>query len=722
MATLPLPDLTRDAAMQRPWPTRAALSRCADWCEDFLARGATDRGPWLTVALASGIGLWFLLPSAAYWFGAVAGLVICALAALAVWRGQEQRSFLLLACTLLPFMCAAGIVLIWVRSEMVGAPAIAHPQVRMLNATIIERDEQPAENRVRLTLAVRDAEEGRAMKVRVNVPFARDKADFSEGAHIRLRARLMPPAPPLVPGAFNFARKAWFDGLAASGTLIGEIELIRSAPSEQGALPALQRRLAAHVRSQVDGSAGSIAAAFASGDRGAISRADEDAMRDAGLTHLLSISGLHVSALIAACYISSLKLLALWSWLTLRVRLPLLAAGIGAAGGVAYTLLTGAEVPTVRSCLAALLILLAMALGREPLSLRMIAIAAAVVMLLWPEALIGPSFQMSFAAVIAIVALHGSAPMRRLLAPAGEIWWRRLARHAASLFITGVVIELVLTPIVLFHFHRAGFYGAFANVLAIPLVTFCAMPLIALALLLDLIGAGAPAWWLVRVSLNLLLELAHFTAAQPGAVNLFPQIDMGTIVLFAAGGFWLALWRGRVRLAGLAPICAATLLLIATPAPSMLVTSDGKNVGIAGRDGRLLTLRGEQSSYAVDHLQELSATGGEVVHLQNWPEASCSRDFCLLKLEEAGREWRLLMARSNSSVEERQLAASCAGADIVVASRRLPRSCQPRWLKADRRYLDQHGGLALYLAEERIDSVGSRSGEYGWWRRPEWGS
>lgn len=179
----------------------------------------------------------------------------------------------------------------------------------------------------------------------------------------------------MLPGGYDFARRAWFDGLAATGSAIGEVEVVGGAQAEIG-LAGVQRALAAHVRQQVDGSAGTIAAAFASGDRGAIDLADEEAMRDSGLTHLLSISGVHVSAVIAAGYFVALKLLALWPWLALRVRLPIVAAAFGAAVGVGYTLLTGAEVPTVRSCLGALLVLFALVLGREPLSVRMLAVAA----------------------------------------------------------------------------------------------------------------------------------------------------------------------------------------------------------------------------------------------------------------------------------------------------------------------------------------------------------
>jgi len=439
-------------------------------------------------------------------------------------------------------------------------------------------------------------------------------------------------------------------------------------------------------------------------------------MRDAGLTHLLSISGLHVSAVIAAAYLLAIKLLALWPWLALRVRLPLIAAALGALAGVGYTLLTGAEVPTVRSCIGALLVLVALALGREPLSLRMLSVAAAMVLLLWPESLAGPSFQMSFTAVLAIVALHGSALVRAFLAPKEEGLLARGGRRLVMLLVTGVVIELALMPIVLFHFHKAGIYGAVANVVAIPLVTFVSMPMIALALLLDLAGAGEPVWWLAGKSLDLLLAIAHFTASKPGAVTLMPQMGAATFALFVGGGLWLGLWRGRARLLGLLPAGLATALLVTTPVPDVLVSGDGRQVGVTTGDGRLLVLRETRSEFTRDNMLELSGVEGEPVPLERWSAAECSRDFCVLSVLRAGREWHLLLSRSESRIEERALAAACERADIVVSERWLPRSCKPRWLKADGRMLAETGGLAIVLDGPRLATVADSQGMHGWWR------
>jgi competence protein ComEC len=723
---------------KRPWQSASGLSSIGgragalgDAAEAFLASAGFDRAPWIAVIFALGIIAWFALPMPWQWIAAMAGGTGLALAALALWppgsAADATRANLRLAVMVCGLVFAFGVATVWARSAIVGAEPIARPAVVLIEGRVLAREDQPAEGRLRLTLAMRDAEAGAARKVRVNVPLdalgeGGVPAGLAEGAVVRLRARLMPPAPPMLPGSYDFARAAWFQGLSATGTMVGELAVITAAPGGN-VVARLQRSLAEHVRAQVPGSPGAIAAAFASGDRGGIATADEAAMRDSGLTHLLSISGLHVSAVIAAAYVAVLRLLALWPALALRVRLPVVAAGAGAVVGIGYTLLTGAEVPTVRSCVAALLVLGALVLGREALSLRMVAVAAGFVLLLWPESAIGPSFQMSFAAVLAIIALAGSAPVKAFLAPRDEPWLARTGRRVAMLFVTGLVIELALMPIVLFHFHRAGIYGALANVVAIPLVTFVAMPLIALALVADLIGAGAPFWWLVERALALLLAIAHLTAAQAGAVRLMPQISGLAVALFAAGGLWLGLWRGRVRLMGLAPVAAASVMVALTPIPDLLVAGDGQQVGItvAGPDGepRLLSLRDSRSSYTRDNLMELAGVAAAPLPLEQWPGARCSAAFCTVTIRRGERDWVLLLGRNRDRVAERALATACREADIVVADRYLPRSCRPRWLKADRRFLERSGGLAIDLSAERITTVAASQGEHGWWQPSE---
>ena len=714
-------DSETGAALQHGhWRSFSALSSVLERVEHFLAGAGFDRAPWLAVGFAGGIGTWFALANAWQWAAFITGCLGTLALVLLAMREDGRFPYMRQSLAALALVAAAGCGTVWSKSALVGSAPIARPLVAELGGTVLDRDDRPAEQRIRLVIATLEPGTGRPIRVRINLPAQSDRPGLTPGASVALRARLMPPAPPMLPGGYNFARTAWFAGLSATGAALGDVRVLRAGEGG-GPIARMQAALSAHVRANVAGSAGAIAAAFASGDRGAIAPADDAAMRDAGLSHLLSISGLHVSAVIAAAYLLALRVLALWPWLALRVRLPLAAAGAGALVGIGYTLLTGAEVPTIRSCLGAVLVLAALALGREPLSMRMLAVAAFIVMLFWPEAVAGPSFQMSFAAVIAIIALHGAAPVRAFLAPREEGALTRLARNGAMLLGTGVVIELALMPIGLFHFHRAGIYGALANVVAIPLTTAATMPLIGLALLLDIAGAGGPAWWLAGQSLDLMLALAHWVAARPGAVTVLPAMGSGGMALFVAGGLWLALWRGRVRLLGLLPVALGVLLLTTLRAPDVLVSGDGRHVGITGEGagGDLLVLRqarGEAPGFAGETLAEMAGMRGEAQPLAQWPGARCNRDFCVVRLHRNGRDWHLLIARGHDAVPERALAAACERVDIVIADRWLPASCQPRWFRADRTMLGQTGGLAIDLRRGRVTSVAKTQGEHGWWR------
>ncbi|HWV11765.1 MAG TPA: ComEC/Rec2 family competence protein, partial [Sphingobium sp.] len=466
-------------------------------------------------------------------------------------------------------------------------------------------------------------------------------------------------------------------------------------PSADG-LP-LRNRLFAHILKNASGDGAGIAAALATGDQGAISEADAEAMRRSGLAHLLSISGLHVTALIGAVIFLLMRIMALSPRAALNWPLMLIAAAGWALAGIGYTLLTGAEVPTVRSCVAALLVLGGLALGREAITLRLIAAGALVVLLFWPEALVGPSFQMSFGAVIAIVALSEHPRFRAFAAARDETAVRRFTRHLAILLLSGFAVELVLAPIALAHFHKAGMLGAFANLIAIPLTTFVVMPLEALALLLDVVGLGAPAWWLTGRALDLLLMIAHGVAASPWAVITAPTVSNFVFGMMVLGGLWCLLWRSALRWSGLVPVVAGAVIIVLSSPPDILVTADGRHVAVRGQDGRMAILRERAGNYVRDMIAESAGYEGTLAPISGLPEARCSMDLCMVAIKGGGRLWQLLVTRTGVTVPRASLQRDCARADIVIADRRLPAWCRPRWLKADRRMLARTGGLAIDL-------------------------
>jgi len=669
--------------------------------ERFLERERDQLPLWLPVAVGGGIAAWFLLPDANWWLG-----LIVAAAGIALLGGAMTGGTRLARCiTIGTIAIALGCGLAWGRSLVVAAPVLDRPVVTRLTDDVARVEQIPARAIVRIVVAPVDRPD-LPPRARINIPEDKVPPGLGAGAEVELRARLMPPAQPALPDSYDFARRAWFDRLGATGSAIGDVRVTRAARTSS-----LRQELSAHVRARVGGSAGAVAATLATGDRGALPEADAEAMRRSGLAHLLSISGLHVTAVVGAAFLLVLRLLALSPRLALRAPIMLIAAGSGAAVGIAYTLVTGAEVPTVRSCIAALLVLAALAMGREAITLRLIAAGALFVMVLWPESIMGPSFQLSFAAVTAIVALHEMPRVRGWFARREESRARKLGRGLASLLLTGIVVELALMPIALFHFHKAGLYGALANVIAIPLTTFVIMPLEALALLFDVVGLGAPFWWLTGRSLDGLLALAHFTASRPGAVALVPAMAHWLFALAVLAGLWLAIWRSRIRWLGGAVLVGAAFAMALSPVPDLLVTSDGRHVAARGVDGRVAILRDRAGDYVRDTIAESVGSDLELLPLRNRGDARCSRDFCIWQIGKGDEALSVMSSTSSYYVDALDLIRACERVDIVISDRSLPYRCSPRWLKADRRSLRQTGGLAVYLDPPRLRqsrSVGDR--------------
>jgi len=684
---------------------RAGLAQVEAWLE----RERAQLPLWAPVALGGGICAWFALPAPAQWIGWSIGWLGVALGCVALARGGRLSHSLAVGALLL----AAGCLLPWAKALLVGAPPLARPALVEMQADVRAVDPLLARGLVRLDLAPVERAD---LPGRLRINAAPDKlpAGIAPGDRVAVRAWLMPPAPAALPGAYDFAQRAYFQGIGASGRALGEVRMVRAG----GGGPGLRRRIAVHVAERVPGPEGAIAVTLATGERAGISAADDEAMRRSGLAHLLSISGIHVTALIGGVMLVVYRLLALSPRLALRWPLILIAACCGAGAGVFYTLLTGAEVPTIRSCVAALLVIAGLALGREAISLRLIAAGALFVMIFWPESIVGPSFQMSFAAVTAIVALYEHPRARALFERREEGRGRRILRDLLALFVTGLLVELVLAPIALAHFHRAGLLGSLANMIAIPLTSFVIMPAEAAALLLDLVGLGAPAWAVTGAALRLLLWVAHGVSAQPFATMGLPASGNAVFVLTMLAFLWMMLWRGRMRWLG-APVAIAGLLLSLFARPAdLLVTADGRHVAVRTENGMAL-LRERAGDYVRTMLAESAAHAGDFTALADMPGARCSQDMCEAVLtDRAGAPIRLLVTRSGLIVPWRALVDACARADLVIADRTLPHGCEPRWLRLDRPALTAMGGARIDLTARRIVAGRDPADRHPWVARP----
>ena len=680
-------------------------SRARDAIEAFLERERGQLPPWGVVGLGAGIAGWFALGGPEQWLALICIAGAVAVLGLSAQGGRAERAAGAFAAAVV-----VGCALIWLRSGWVAAPRLDRPIVTEVQARVEKVEQLVARDQTRLTLAPTSGEI--PPRVRVSFDGTERVLGLAPGALIKVRARLAPPPPMALPGSYDFSRDAWFRGIGAVGTALGPVAV--NQPAQPTGLDSVRQRLGEHIRSKLNGTPGGIATALVTGDQNAVGEEDAEAMRRSGLTHLLSVSGLHIAAVVGATLLLTLRLLALSERLALRFNLMVVAAAAGALAGIGYTLLTGAQVPTIRSCVTAVLVLAGMALGRDAISIRLLAVAALLVLLFWPESLAGASFQLSFAAVTAIIALHSSAWARKHFMARDEPFLWKMLRALGAMVVTGLVVEVALIPLALFHFHRAGLYGVGANIIAIPLTTFVIMPLEAIALLLDIVGLGAPFWWLTGWALKLLLGLAHAVAGASGAVATLAALPGWSFALMVTGGLWLCLWTTRPRLYGMAPIAVGLLGVFTAPSPDLLVTGDGRHVAVV-QHGKPFLLRERSGDYIRDVMAESSGFDGDPLELAGQAFSRCSRDACIALTPGKEGNWRLLATRSGTRIDWPTITQACAKADIVVSDRWLPKSCTPRWLKLDRKRLEETGGLAIYLTgEPRVDTVAARVGSHPW--------
>jgi competence protein ComEC len=458
----------------------------------------------------------------------------------------------------------------------------------MLEGMVADIDRLPEGLRVTLTAVHWEGSAPTTRHIRLRLR-ADEPLQLLPGQTIRLRALLRPPSAPTHPGAWDFQRAAWFSGLGGSGFALGHAVLLQGL-GEPPPLAGLRASIEARVQAQIPGPAGAISAALITGGQSAIPPAEMTAMRDSGLAHLLSVSGLHIAIVMGLGFTLLRAGLALCPWLALRVNVKLPASlGALALGGF-YMLLTGAEVPMQRSFAMAALVTLGLLIGRRALTLRGLAIAFAAVLALQPAAITGPSFQMSFAAVLALVAAWewGRGHLRP---QAGTPWWRRACLVFVASLLTSLLAGAATTPFGLHHFGRLQLYGVAANALAVPLTSLVIMPSAMLATLLMPLGLEGLPLRVTALGVEGVLAIAHVVAGWPGAALSATPLPGWGLGLCALGLVWLAMWRGAARAGGAALLVIGMASGGASPVPDALISADARLIALRNAQGDVFVER-----------------------------------------------------------------------------------------------------------------------------------
>lgn len=649
-----------------------------------LERELDDRRGFLflPIGFAAGAALYFAAPQEPLpYAGFVPALAFAGLAVLARARPFAFHLMALLA------VLAAGFAVAALQVQLMAHPVLG----RTLNAVEVRGYVEAAELRPRgsrITLAVTGMERaGVEMPQRVRVTLA-GRQPPAVGSHVTLRATLGPPPGPSYPGGFDFGRAIWLDGIGATGYALGRLQLSpASTPPPPGLalttwLDGTRRAIAARIRAALPGEEGGVAIALVTGLRDAVPESIEESMRISGLSHVLSISGLHMALVASSVFFLARALLALVPDLALYRPIKAWAALPAMLSASFYLLLSGAEVPTQRAYVMTLLVLAGIVLGRPALTVRTLAVAALVLLALSPRAVLDPGAQMSFAATLGLIAAYERFAflITQPSAKAGR-WLGLPGRYIAALVLASLAAGLTTAPYAAYHFQRLAPLSLVANLGAMPVVSFVVMPAGLAGSILMPFGWDDPAWRLMGWGLARMSDISDLVAALPGADRGVPAMPMASLVLFSLGLMVLCL--ARTRLVLLAPLLAlAGFVTAATaPRPDLLVDAEARTVAVRGRDGALAFMgdrdAGVGGRFAVE--QWLSADGqrprfgtGDLTKA-----AACDRLGCTLPLPD-GR--LVVVSRDRDSLED-----DCRLAAVLVTPFAPPLDCAATVIYRDAR-------------------------------------
>ena len=666
---------------------------------------------WGPVLFGAGIAVYFGLAREPEWLTAAAAVVGLA------------TVFYLARAWPVPGLIAAGLLCAGLgfadaklRTLRVSGPVIVRDTGVVTVKGWIERVEPRGEHRKRLTVRVASIEHMASSRtpyrVRVTTAF---QATPPTGTPVVLRAVLRPVPEPVQPHGFDFARSAWFLRLGGVGFAIAAAQVDgEAAPAPldlrlKARVDKLRAAINARIAAVLPGVPGALAMALITGERGAIPDSVVADLRNSGLAHILAISGLHMALMAGSLYWLVRAILAAFPAVALRHPIKKWAACAALFGAAFYLVLSGAAVATQRAAIMMSIIFIAILMERPALTLRNVAVAAWIILSLFPESLFDVSFQMSFAAVVALVAVYEATARRSQAWRPRALWAHVLSRgvqYMLGIALTTLVASLAIAPYSAYHFHTLAQYGLIGNMLAMPLVGLVIMPSALAALLLMPVGLEAWPLLLMAAGIEKLVAVAAMVAHWDGAVIRVAAMPVVSLALLTIGGLWLCLWRTRWRVAGLA---VAALGLAAAPGmerPDILIDRDGTLHAVRDGTGALATVE-RRGNYSLEQWLQADGDGRAPAEAAVDGVFACDELACLAKV----RGKTVAFIRHAAALKE-----ECARADIVVVPVPFDGPCPKARVIVDRIDVWSDGAHALYLDGQSIrrETVAGTRGARPW--------
>jgi competence protein ComEC len=665
---------------------------------------------WSPVLLGLGIGFYFSLGFEPHFALALAPLGV----ALTLWLFSQEGTSRMAVAALLA-VCA-GFAAAKVRTELTRAPVLPRPMQAVEVSGLVELVEPRATRGQRITMHVTKfgelARDDWPARVRIRT-FGRE-AQVAPGEMVTVKATLAPPAAPVLPGGYDFARSAWFQRLGAVGYAMRAPKVEAPADADRGlgireAIERTRQAIGVRVTAALPGETGAIATSLITGERGGISEATNEAFRDSGLLHILSISGLHMVVMAGAVFYAFRLLLAAIPNLALTYPIKKWAAGAAGVAALGYLLISGAAFATVRSYLMITIVFLAILIDRPAISMRNVALAALLILSLYPESLLDVGFQMSFAAVVAMVSAFEAYAARR----AGHqddavpiLLWP--VRVVAGIVASTLVAGLAVAPLAAYHFHTSQQFAVVANLIAIPICNLIVMPAALLTLVLMPLSAEAPALWLMGQGIEAIVWCAKMAADLPGAVGHIAAVPRAAFLAMVAGGLWLCLWHTRWRLLGLAGLAIGAAWSVSPRLPDVLAGRDGKLVAVRGSDGLLWAADGARSNFELKRWLEHDGDARTPKEASKGGAWRCDGLGCAADV----RGTTIALSRSPAALPD-----DCAKAGILILGFPAPPGCSGPKHIIDFFDLRNEGTHAFYLGADSlwtIETVAELRGDRPW--------
>jgi len=677
---------------------------------------------WLPVAIALGCAAYFALLTEPSW------TLVFWFALLAVTFSIIVRKHrLALVFSYFTLAIVIGFALTKLDSERVAAPVIQKRIGPVLVTGRIENLTYYANGEMKLVILPFEIDRLKAQelprRLRLKLRKSQSEAGLLPGQVIAAKAIIFPPPEPTHPGGFDFSRKNWFEGVGGGGFFIGFPKILPHDTATslyargQASLARFRQDISNRLKSQLSGEKGGLAAALIVGDRAAIAKTTLAKVRDAGLAHLLAISGLHMVLFAGTIFWLLRALLALNVTISLRWPVKKWAAALALMGALFYLLISGASIATQRAFIMIMIMFIAIMLDRPAITLRNIAIAAVIILLLKPVNLLSVSFQMSFAATTALVAFYEWYRRIEIIrfyptsSPAMRVF-NKVLIYIAGTALTTLIAGLATAPFAAYYFQRIAVFSLLANVLALPIVGIVVMPAGLIALLLMPLGLDGYALAIMGAGLDMVIAIAGWTQSLPNAVQTTPAFSGSALMLMVFGALWLCLWQTRWRLFGLGIMAAGIALVPLYPLPDVYISGSAKNIAVRGVDGRLVVARSRREKYSVGKWlarEGDSATPGEAARRSGF---RCDVNGCVIKLKDN----RILgFAGTLAGVEE-----DCRNVDILIAAVPIRGSCQRPAVKIDKFDLWRNGAYSIFFTGDAIEVRHARAarGDRAWVRKP----